>query len=424
MLSIGIKGMASKMNLYEMAVKQLENVARLIDLEPWILEILKKPKREIIVHLPVRMDNGEVKVFTGYRVHHNDARGPFKGGIRYHPNVNLNVVRALAMWMTWKTALMNLPYGGAKGGITCNPKEMSQGEIERLTRRYTYAIREFIGTYMDIPAPDVNTNPQIMAWIADTYSILSGRWEPGVVTAKPIEIGGSEGRTEATGLGVMITAREAVKKLGINQKDVTVAVQGYGNVGYYAAYFAHQWGYKVVAVSDIKGGIYNPDGLNPEKVMEHVRKTGSVVGYPGAKQITNEELLELDVTILVPAAIEGVITEKNAPNMEAKIISEGANSPATLEADKILFEKGVLTIPDILANAGGVTCSYFEWIQAITRDWWTKEEVFRRLEHKMVSTFEDVYKLHKERNVDMRTAAYMIAVPRVAKAMKIRGLWP
>jgi len=422
MLNLGREGMASELNPYEMAVKQLEGVAKLIDLEPWILEILKRPKREIIVHLPVRMDNGEVKVLTGYRVHHNDARGPFKGGIRYHPNVTLDEVRALAMWMTWKTAVMDLPYGGAKGGITCNPKKMSQAEIERLTRRYTYAIREFIGTYIDIPAPDVYTNPQTMAWIADTYSVLVGKWEPGVVTAKPVEIGGSEGRTEATGLGVMIVAREAVKKLGL--KNVTVAVQGYGNVGYYAAYFAHQWGYKVVAVSDSKGGIYNSEGLDPVKVMEHKKKTGSVVGYPGAKEISNEEILELDVDVLVPAAIEGVITEKNADNIKAKVVSEGANGPTTPEADRILFEKGVLVIPDILANAGGVTCSYFEWVQALTRDWWTKEEVLRRLEHKMVKAFEAVYQLHREREVDMRTTAYMIAVSRVAEAIRLRGLWP
>ena len=415
--------MAAELNPYQMAVKQLEHVARLIDLDTGILEILKKPKREIIVHLPVKMDTGEIKVFTGYRVHHNDARGPFKGGIRYHPNVNLDEVRALAMWMTWKTSVMDLPYGGAKGGITCNPKEMSRGELERLTRRYTYAIREFIGPYVDIPAPDVYTNPQTMAWIADTYSGLQGRWEPGVVTAKPIEIGGSEGRTEATGLGTMITAREAVKKLGLS-KPITVAVQGFGNVGYYAAYFSHQWGYKVVAVSDSKGGIYNPDGLNPEAVMEHKRKTRSVVGYPGARNISNEELLELDVTILVPAAIEGVITEKNADKIKAKVISEGANGPTTPEADKILHEKGIVVVPDILANAGGVTCSYFEWVQALTREWWTKEEVFQKLENKMVKAFEEVYKIYKERNVDMRTAAYIIAVSRVARAMQLRGIWP
>ena len=415
--------MARELNPYQMAVKQLEHVAKLIDLDTGILEILKKPKREIIVNLPVKMDNGEIKVFTGYRVHHNDARGPFKGGIRYHPNVNLDEVRALAMWMTWKTSVMDLPYGGAKGGITCNPKEMSQDELERLTRRYTYAIREFIGPYSDIPSPDIYTNPQTMAWIADTYSGLLGRWEPGVVTSKPIEIGGSQGRTEATGLGVTIIAREVVKKLGLS-KPITVAVQGFGKVGYHAAYFFHQKGYKVVAVSDINGGIYNPNGLNPEAVMEHNRKTGSVVGYPGAKSISNEELLELDVSILVPAAIEGVITEKNADNIKAKVVIEGANGPTTPEADKILHEKGIVVVPDILANAGGVTCSYFEWVQALTREWWTKEEVFQKLEKKMVKAFEEVFKIYKERNVNMRTAAYMIAVPRVARAMQLRGIWP
>ncbi|RLG46558.1 MAG: glutamate dehydrogenase [Thermoproteota archaeon] len=418
--------MTSALNPYEMAVKQLEEVAKLMDLDRGILEILKRPKREIIVHLPVKMDNGEIRVFTGYRVQHNDARGPCKGGIRYHPDVNLDEVRALAMWMTWKTAVMDLPYGGAKGGIRCDPKEMSQGELERLTRRYTYAIREFIGTYIDIPAPDVYTNEQTMAWIMDTYSVLEGRFEPGVVTAKPVAIGGSLGRTEATGLGVMYAAREAVKALGLNPKEVTVAIQGYGNVAYWAAKFAHEWGYKVVAVSDTKGGIYNPDGLDPDKVLEHKRKSPkrSVVDFPGAKNISNEELLELDVTLLIPAAIEGVITEKNAPNINAKIISEGANGPTTPEADKILYEKGVLVIPDILANAGGVTVSYFEWVQALTRDYWTKEQVFRRLEERMVRAFNEVYRLSKEKGVDMRTAAYMIAVSRVAEAMKLRGIWP
>ncbi len=416
--------MSKTLNPFEMAVMQLTSVAKFIDLDPNILEILKKPKREIIVHLPVKMDDGTIKVFTGYRVQHNDARGPFKGGIRYHPNVTLDEVRALAMWMTWKTAVMNLPYGGAKGGITCNPSEMSEGELERLTRRYTYAIKEFIHPYIDIPAPDVYTNEQVMAWIMDTYSALSGRNEPGVVTAKPIELQGSQGRTEATGFGVMVTAREAVKKLGLNNNEITVAVQGYGNVSYWAAHYAYKWGYKLVAASDSKGGIYNPNGINPIKLLEHKRKTGSVINYPGAKNISNEELLELDVTILVPGAIEEVITEKNADNIKTKIISEGANGPTTPKADKILFEKNILVIPDILANAGGVTTSYLEWVQNLMRYYWTKEEVLSKLENRMVEAFENVYKLSKERNIDMRSAAYIIAVSRVAKAIKLRGIWP
>ncbi|RLE84499.1 MAG: glutamate dehydrogenase [Thermoprotei archaeon] len=406
-----------------MAVKQLENVARVLDIDRGILEILKRPKREIIVHLPVKMDNGEIRVFTGYRVQHNDARGPFKGGIRYHPDVNLDEVRALAMWMTWKTAVMNLPYGGAKGGIACNPKEMSKGEIERLTRRYTYAIRDFIGPYKDIPAPDVYTDEQVMAWIMDTYSVFSDRMEPGVVTAKPLALQGSQGRTEATGFGVMVVAREAVKKLSISG-DVTVAVQGYGNVSYWAAHFAHEWGFRVVAASDTKGGVYNPEGINPDKLLEHKRATGSVIGFPGAKEISNEELLELPVTILVPGAIEEVITGKNADSVQARIISEGANGPTTPEADKILHEKGVLVIPDILANAGGVTTSYLEWVQNLNRFYWSKKEVLSMLESRMVSAFNDVFSLFKEKDVDMRTAAYMIAVSRVVEAMRIRGIWP
>ncbi|OYT31511.1 MAG: glutamate dehydrogenase [Thermofilum sp. ex4484_79] len=416
--------MTQEINPYEMAVTQLVNVAKLIELDPNLLEVLKKPKRELIVYLPVRMDDGSIKVFTGYRVQHNDARGPFKGGIRYHPNVTLDEVRALAMWMTWKTAVMNLPYGGAKGGVACDPEKMSLSELERLTRRYTCAIREFIGPYIDIPAPDVNTNEQIMAWIVDTYSIMQRRNEPGVVTAKPIELQGSYGRTEATGFGVMVTARETIKKLNISKDKVTVAIQGFGNVGYWAAYFAHQWGYKVVAVSDSKGGIYNPEGLDPSKVLEHKRKTRSVINYPNAKNISNKELLELDVTVLVPAAIEEVITEKNADNIKAKIVSEGANGPTTPEADKILYEKGTLVIPDIVANAGGVTTSYLEWVQNLTRYYWTRDEVLSKLETRMVSAFEDVYRLSKEREVDMRTAAYIIAISRVAKAIELRGFWP
>lgn len=416
--------MSGELNPYEIAVKQLENVAKLIELEPGLLEILKKPKRELIVHLPVKMDNGEVRVFTGYRVQHNDARGPFKGGVRYHPKVTLDEVKALAMWMTWKTAVMDLPYGGAKGGVTCNPKEMSKGEMERLTRRYTYAIREFIGPYSDIPAPDVYTNEQVMAWIMDTYSVLKGTFEPGVVTAKPIQLQGSQGRTEATGFGVTVAAREALMKLKIGSRNVTFAVQGYGNVGYWAAHFAHEWGFKVVAASDSKGAVYRPEGLNPDKLLEHKRRTGSVVGFPGAKDISNEELLELPVTVLVPGAVEGVITEKNADNIRAKIISEGANGPTTPEADKILFERGVLVIPDILANAGGVTASYLEWVQNLTRFYWSRDEVLSRLENRMVKAFEDVYRLSVKREIDMRNAAYIIAVSKVVEAIKLRGLWP
>ncbi len=371
------------------------------------------------------MDDGSIKVFQGYRVQHNNARGPFKGGIRYHPNVTIDEVRALAMWMSWKTAVVDLPYGGAKGGIAVNPKELSEGEIERLTRRYTVAIAPIIGPYIDIPAPDVYTGPQHMAWILDTYSQLVGRFEPAIVTGKPVELGGSLGRKQATGRGTAIAAVEAAKALNIPIKNATVAVQGYGNVGFYAAAVINElYGAKVVAVSDSKGGIYNSDGLNPQKVLEHKKKTGSVVGFPGAREITNEELLTLNVDILIPAALEGVITEKNANEVKAKVVAEGANGPTTPEADKILFEKGILVVPDILANAGGVTVSYFEWVQNLMRVQWTEEEVNMKLHDKIVKAFNEVYKIHKEKNVDMRTAAMMLAVQRVADAVKKRGLWP
>ena len=415
---------SSSMNPYEMAVKQFEEVAKLMELPNWLVELLKRTKREIIVNIPIVMDNGEVKVFTGYRVIHNDARGPGKGGIRYHPNVTLDEVRALAMWMTWKTALMNIPFGGAKGGIKCNPKEMSCREIERLTRKYTYAISEFIGPDVDIPAPDVYTNTQHMAWIMDTYSKLKGKLIPSVVTGKPLCVGGIPGRKEATGRGVAIIAREACKLLGIPVSKVTVAIQGYGNVGYHTALVARDIGFKVVAVSDSKGGIYNPNGLIPEEVMKHKRATGSVRGFKGAKDITNEELLELGVDVLIPAAIEGVITEKNADNINAKIIVEGANGPTTPEADKILYEKGVLVIPDILANAGGVVVSYFEWVQNLTWTPWSIDRVRRELEQKLVSAFNEVIKLSRDKEVGLREAAYMIAISRVAEAVTTRGIWP
>ena len=411
-------------NPYQMAVKQLEKVGKILELDDWLIEILKRPKREIIVMVPVRMDDGSIKVFTGYRVHHNDARGPCKGGIRYHPNVTLDEVRALAMWMTWKTSVTNLPLGGGKGGVACNPKEMSLAEIERLTRRYVYTIREFIGPHTDIPAPDVNTGPRHMAWIVDTYSTYTGYYEPAVVTGKPLELWGSPGRVEATGRGVIVNTVETIKRLNMNPKDVTIAIQGYGNVGYHAAKTASEWGLKVVAVSDSKGGIYNSNGLNPNAVMEHKRRTGSVVGFPKAKDITNDELLELEVDILIPAAIEGVINEKNANEVKAKVIVEGANGPTTPEADEILTEKGVFIVPDIIANAGGVVVSYFEWVQGLTREQWSLKQVYERLEQKLLETFNEVYKLSKEKEVSMRDAAHMIAIDRVVKAIMLRGIWP
>ncbi len=414
--------MSNSLDPYEMAVQQLEHVAKIMDLDSGLLKILKKPKKAIEVSIPVRMDNGDIEVFTGYRVHHNDARGPTKGGIRYHPNVTLNEVKALAMWMTWKCAAVNIPYGGAKGGVIVDPPKMSQRELERLTRRFTVAILDQIGPYKDVPAPDVYTNPQTMAWIMDTYSMYRGYAIPEVVTGKPLEVGGLEGRTEATGREVMIVAHELMKLKG--EKAPTVAIQGFGNVGSYAAITAHELGYKVVAVSDVFGGIYNPEGFNPEALIEHVKKTGSVIKFPGAKEITNEELLTLDVDLLVPAAIEGTITEKNANDIKAKYIVEGANGPTTPKAEEILTEKGTIVIPDILANAGGVTASYLEWNQNLHREIWELHEVRTKLDKRMRDAFHAVWNLAQQKDLTPREAAYVISVDRVVQALIKRGLWP
>jgi len=409
---------------YEMAIEQLEHVAKIMNLDKGIVKYLKKPKRSIEVAIPVIMDNGEIEVFMGYRVHHNDVRGPCKGGIRYHPSVTLNEVKALAMWMTWKTAVVNLPYGGAKGGVVCDPKKMSEKELEKLTRRYVVAILDVIGPYKDVPAPDINTNPKVMAWIMDTYSMYHGYAIPEVVTGKPLSVGGIAGRLEATGRGVIIVLREFLKKLNMNGSNIKIAIQGFGNVGSHAALTAKEFGYKVVAVSDVEGGVYNPDGLEPEKVLEYSRKTGSVVGYPEAKTITNEELLALDVDVLIPAAIEGTIHRKNADNINAKIIIEGANGPVTPEADRILNEKGVVIVPDILANAGGVIVSYLEWNQNLHREIWTLEEVRAKLMARMTTAFNEVYSVFKEKEVTMREAAYIVALTRVVDALMDRGIWP
>jgi glutamate dehydrogenase/leucine dehydrogenase len=410
---------------WEMALQQLKKAADLLNLEEDIREILSHPQREVQVSLPVRMDNGKIKVFIGYRVQHNNARGPYKGGIRYHPNVSLDEVRALAMWMTWKTAVLDLPLGGAKGGIVCDPKTLSPGEIERLTRRYAYAISGIIGPYEDVPAPDVYTGPQHMAWIMDTYSILKGHLEPGVITGKPVEVGGSLGRNDSTSRGVAIVVAEAARKLNINIKGATVAIQGFGNVGSNAAIImAKEYGMKVVAVSDSKGGIYNKNGLNVDKVLAEKEKSGTVTTYKDAEKITNDELLTLDVDVLVPAALEQVITKDNAEKIKAKIIGEGANGPTTPEADEILYQKGTMVIPDILANSGGVTVSYFEWVQNLERLQWPLEQVNKMLEQKMVKAFNDVYEASKKYKTDMRTAALTVAVSRVSQAIKLRGIWP
>jgi glutamate dehydrogenase (NAD(P)+) len=406
------------------ALEQLKIAAEKLELDPGIHEILKKPKRSLIVSVTIKMDDCSIGVFNGCRVQHWDVRGPFKGGIRYHPNVTLDDVTALAMWMTWKCAIADLPYGGAKGGISCNPKKMSQGELERLTRRYVSLIFDYLGPHRDVPAPDVYTNEQTMAWIMDTYSQLKGYSVPESVTGKPIEIGGSEGRVCATSLGITFCMREAAKLLKLNLKNATVAVQGYGNVGYNAASIMHNMGCKIVAVSDSSGGIYCPDGINPKEVHAHKSKTGSVINYKNCANITNEELLQTKCDVLIPAALQNQITKDNADKIKAKIVAEGANGPTTPEADKTLYEKGTCLIPDIIANSGGVTVSYFEWVQNLTREHWTLEEVNEKLENKITKAFYDVQKLSKKEESDMRTAALMLGVGRVAHAIRTLGLWP
>ncbi len=411
-------------NPYENAMKQLENTAALIKLDPDSHEMLKQPKRILSVSIPIRMDNGRVKNFQGYRVQFSDARGPFKGGIRYHPNVTLDEVKALAAWMTWKCAVVDIPYGGSKGGVICDPKTMSLGEKERLTRRYTSAIADFIGPYRDVPAPDVYTDPQTMAWILDTYSQIHGYQVPEVVTGKPISLGGSEGRLNSTSRGCVITAREAARTLKLNLKGATAAVQGYGNVGSWSAVFLNELGVKVIAVSDSKNGIVSKRGLDPNKVQKHKDKTGSVVGLEGTEEVSNEELLESEVDILIPAALESAITEKNASKIKAKIVCEGANGPTTPEADKILERNKVMVVPDILANSGGVTVSYLEWVQNLNRQHWTEAEVNEKLELKMVSAFKNTFETAKKYNVALRDGALALAVGRVSEAIRTLGIWP
>jgi glutamate dehydrogenase/leucine dehydrogenase len=406
------------------ALEQLKIAAEKLNLDYGIHEILKKPKRSLMVSVTIKMDDNSIGVFNGIRVQHWDVKGPFKGGIRYHPDVTIDDVTALAMWMTWKCAVADIPYGGAKGGVCCNPKELSQGELERLTRRYVSLIFDYLGPHRDIPAPDVYTNEQTMAWIMDTYSQLKGYSVPESVTGKPVEIGGSEGRTCATSLGVALCAKAAAKILKLNMKNASVAVQGYGHVGYNAASIMHNLGCKVIAVSDSSGGIYCPDGLVPDKVYAHKEKTGSVINYKNCTNITNEELLQTKCDILIPAALQNQITKGNMDKIKAKIVAEGANGPTTPEADRALHEKGVFLIPDILANSGGVTVSYFEWVQNLTREHWALKEVNQRLEKKITKAFSDVYKLSRKEESDMRTAALMLGVGRVAHAIGTRGLWP
>jgi len=409
---------------FDMAREQFNAAADKLNLEPGLRQILSNCKRELTVHFPVRMDDDTVRVFTGYRIEHNYARGPAKGGIRFHPQVDINEVRALAMWMTWKCAVVGIPYGGAKGGVVCDPKVLSQRELERLTRRYTSEISVVIGPERDIPAPDVNTNPQIMAWLMDTYSMHKGYSVPAITTGKPLAIGGSEGRNEATARGCHYTIREAARVLGLNLKGATAVVQGFGNAGAASARFLAEEGAKVIAVSDSRGGVFNGNGLNPWELIRFKQETGSVVGAPKTEPITNAELLELECDILVPAALEKQLTGKNAPRVKAKLIAEDANGPTTPEADRIFREKGILVIPDILANAGGVTVSYFEWVQDLMAFFWTVDEINARLETIMTRAFRDVKSMADEHNVDMRTAANMLAIKRVADATRIRGIYP
>ena len=406
------------------AQEQLKLAVEKLDLDKGLHEILKKPKRSLMVSVTIKMDDGSIGVFDGIRVQHWDVKGPFKGGIRYHPDVTIDDVTALAMWMTWKCAIADLPYGGAKGGVCCNPKEMSKNELERLTRRYVSLIFDYLGPRRDIPAPDVYTNEQTMAWIMDTYSQLKGYSVPESVTGKPVEIGGSEGRTCATSVGLAYCIREAAKIVKMNLKNATVAIQGYGNVGYNAASTMHNLGCKVVAVSDSSGGIYCPNGITPDAVYAHKEKTGSVINMKNCTNITNQELLQTKCDVLIPAALQNQITKANADNVKAKILAEGANGPTTPEADRILDEKGTCLIPDILANSGGVTVSYFEWAQNLTREHWTLKEVNGKLEKKITKSFYDVHKLAKEEESDMRTAALMLGVGRIASAIATLGLWP
>jgi glutamate dehydrogenase (NAD(P)+) len=412
-------------NPFSVALKQLDEASKIIGIDKGMHDVLAQPKRILIVSIPTRMDNDEIHVFTGFRSQHNDARGPFKGGIRYHPQVSIDEVKALSMWMTWKCAIANIPYGGGKGGIICNPKQMSTGELERMTRRYAYAIADIIGPHTDIPAPDVYTGGKEMSWIMDTYSALKGNFvQPEVITGKPLAIGGSLGRNEATGRGLSFTVREAAKKLGINLRAATVAVQGFGNAGQFAALLLEEMGANVVAVSDSQGGISNENGISIGSVRAHKEKTGSVVGFPESKSISNEEILETDCTILIPAALENQITKNNAANVSAKLVAEAANGPTTPEADEILHKNKIMVIPDVLANSGGVTVSYFEWLQNLRREYWTEEQVNSMLDKKMTEAFSDVYDAHDKYQVNMRKASIALAVGRVTEAIKTRGLWP
>ncbi|MGC2571626.1 MAG: Glu/Leu/Phe/Val dehydrogenase [Candidatus Nitrosopolaris sp.] len=412
-------------NPFEVALEQLDEAAKLINLDKGLHQVLAHPKRVLTVSLPVKLDNNEIRVFTGFRSQHNDARGPYKGGIRYHPQVTIDEVKALSMWMTWKCAIADIPFGGGKGGIICDPKQMSDLELERMTRRYAYAIADIIGPHTDIPAPDVYTGGKEMAWIMDTYSALKGNYvQPELITGKPLAIGGSLGRNEATGRGLSFTVREAAKMLKLDMRTSTVAVQGFGNAGQFSAQLLEEQGAKVVAVSDSKGGLQNRNGIDIAALRKHKEKKGTIVGFSEGKSISNEEVLETDCTILVPAALENQITKKNAAKISAKIVAEAANGPTTPDADEILYKNKTLLIPDVLANGGGVTVSYFEWLQNLRREYWSESQVNDMLDRNITKAFSDVYTTHERYQVNMRKASTLLAINRVVDAIKIRGLWP
>ena len=418
-----LKSVTIPVSTFESVMKQFDQAAARLKIDPGLLEFLKYPRRSIIFKLPVHMDDGRFKMFTGYRVQHSIVRGPAKGGIRYHPNVSLDEVQALAAWMTWKCAVVNVPFGGGKGGVVCDPGEMSERELERLTRRFTAALSDSIGPEKDVPAPDVNTNEQTMAWIMDTISMHAQHTVTSVVTGKPVIMGGSQGRREATGAGVVITVREALRHMKLEPSQATAAVQGFGNVGSVSALHLHRLGVHVTHVCDVFGGLHNPDGIDITALNEYVARNKKVIGFPGAKEIDKNEILYADVDILVPAALENQITQENAADIKARIIAEGANGPVTPEADPILQKNGVFVIPDILCNAGGVTVSYFEWVQDRMGFFWTLDEVNARLEQFMTNAFHDVLRVALENDVHLRIAAFMVAIQRVADVVMLRGIY-
>lgn len=410
-------------NPFEAMSERFDRAAQLLGLDPDLYAVMRVPSREIKVYVPVKMDTGHIQVFEGFRVQHNFARGPAKGGIRFAPDVTLDEVKALSAWMTWKCAVVNVPFGGGKGGIICNPQQMSIGELERLTRRYTAELIDFIGPDKDVPAPDMNTNEQTMAWIMDTFSMHARHTVTAVVTGKPVALGGSLGRREATGRGVLFCVNEAIKRLGLKPGETSVAVQGSGNVGGIGAELMFEQGYKIVAISDIGGGIYNQAGLNIPEVLDYLQKNRTLEGFPNADQVSNKDLLELPCDVLAPCATENQITSENADRIKCRILAEGANGPTTPKADKILHDKGIFVIPDILANAGGVTVSYFEWVQDRMGYFWPESQVNQRLEEKMVASFNELVTYADRHDVDSRTAAYMLAIDRVAYDTRMRGIY-